>query len=287
MKNLLLLLSIVLLSFHFNAKEVYSVIAKNGLIIRSKPDANSKRIGKYICGVDVILIEKTNIPFSIINTGDTINGYWYKVKSEIDTSGYVFSGYLFEKPISYSLSMGGFSKIEYENFDFKISNFCFYMKNKNFVNNNFIAISEGVGEYVNNDLIQIDTKKETNNITISYTCIETVKGNNNAGAKYDWTGSAPYKTIKRKNKYFFRLPDFQNSKIRESTATKLNLGELLNPKGSPNTTYSEGGGWFPIYNWNGVTVVYLNTAILLKIDIIYKDKTTETKIISIWKSYGC
>lgn len=79
------------------AQETMYVNADNGLIVREKPNRNSKRIGKFTYAEKVRVQEKTNIQLSIIDDGKKIDGSWYKVRGLIKgelKSGYVFSGFL-------------------------------------------------------------------------------------------------------------------------------------------------------------------------------------------------
>ncbi|AUC76280.1 SH3 domain-containing protein [Olleya sp. Bg11-27] len=76
----------------------YKVFAKNGLIIRDRPEGNP--IGKFDYGDVIEIIEKTAIEMDYEEEAYvTIEGYWYKTSffdktSNIKQQGYVFSGYL-------------------------------------------------------------------------------------------------------------------------------------------------------------------------------------------------
>lgn len=82
----------------FEKKDVYKVFAKNGLIIRDRPEGNP--IGKFDYGEEIEVIENTNIKFRVEEGWDnTIYGYWFKTiffdkTTGLKKEGYVFSGYL-------------------------------------------------------------------------------------------------------------------------------------------------------------------------------------------------
>lgn len=96
--NITLILLVFLSSFRVNGQEYFSVIAENGLVVRTEPKANSERVGKLYCGEPVELIKKTNIKLQLKDNGKLIKGEWYLVESKSRTleilKGYVFSGYL-------------------------------------------------------------------------------------------------------------------------------------------------------------------------------------------------
>jgi len=102
----IILISIYLLSFFIaQSQESYFTIAPSGLIIRSEPNINSKRIGKLPYGSTVKLLEKTGMKLQITDDGKTIDGEWVKVKfdnnlfvvsetEEYKSEGYVFNRFL-------------------------------------------------------------------------------------------------------------------------------------------------------------------------------------------------
>ncbi len=86
---------------------LYSTIAASGLIVRAEPGINSTRIGKIPYGSIVELLEETEVRFSTIENGDTIKGFWVKIKfnnvpfrvldpgiNKFKEEGYVFSGFI-------------------------------------------------------------------------------------------------------------------------------------------------------------------------------------------------
>lgn len=100
---ILLLFSLNILSQNtFNQKK-YSVTAKNGLIIRNKPNVNAEKIGKIDYNKKIIIIEKTNISFET----ESVKGYWVKIKTNDLKYGFVFNGFLklyTEEKIIYALN---------------------------------------------------------------------------------------------------------------------------------------------------------------------------------------
>ena len=81
--------------------EKFYVKAENGLIIREKPESNSKRLGKFDYGDEVAVLEKTDIFFSITENEEVVSGHWLKVKGleKEQIVGYVFDGFLTNKRV--------------------------------------------------------------------------------------------------------------------------------------------------------------------------------------------
>ncbi len=77
------------------------VNAPNGLTCREAPDIKAEKIGKFDLGARLGLLEKTNIPFQVVDQGELLKGEWIKVRFADYTwqdpykplSGYVFSGF--------------------------------------------------------------------------------------------------------------------------------------------------------------------------------------------------
>ena len=87
------------------------VKADNGLIVREKPNKNSKRIGKLDYGSKVYVFEQTENKLELIDEGKTIKGNWARIKEvNGNISGFVFNGYLTTESISNNL------KIRFEEF---------------------------------------------------------------------------------------------------------------------------------------------------------------------------
>ncbi len=77
------------------------VNAPNGLSCRKAPDIKAEKIGKFDLGARLGLLERTNIPFQVVDQGELVKGEWIKVcfsdyTWKVDNkplSGYVFSGF--------------------------------------------------------------------------------------------------------------------------------------------------------------------------------------------------
>ncbi len=84
----------------------FTVVAKNGLLIRESPDVNSNRIGKLPFNTDIEVLEKTNVLFTFEDEEGytTTEGHWVKIAVDnLNTShqyGYIFDGFLtpYEQP---------------------------------------------------------------------------------------------------------------------------------------------------------------------------------------------
>lgn len=100
MKSKLIFLFLFLFKF-VCAQQVLYVNADNGLIVRSAPQKDSKRLGKLEYGSMVEVLEETEIEIIIQDGPEYITGRWVEI-SEIDGNlyGYVFDGYLTSDRIS-------------------------------------------------------------------------------------------------------------------------------------------------------------------------------------------
>ncbi|WP_108866816.1 SH3 domain-containing protein [Aquimarina aquimarini] len=78
----------------------FVVIAKNGLLIRERPDIYSERIWQLPFNKDIEVLEKTDVSFSFKDEESyvTIDGHWVKVAFDNvngnNQHGYVFDGFL-------------------------------------------------------------------------------------------------------------------------------------------------------------------------------------------------
>jgi len=92
MKNL----SIFLCFFSLTLSAQYHYVkANNGLIIREKPNKNSKRIGKLEHASSVIILNSTGIKLEVKDGTKTIAGEWVEIENSLgNQKGYVFDGYL-------------------------------------------------------------------------------------------------------------------------------------------------------------------------------------------------
>ena len=100
MKNVLTILLLILTNYIFG-QQIQYVNADNGLIIREKPNASSKRIGKLEYGTRVDIIKETEFDLTIKDGDKNISGKWVEIQ-EIDGSqkGYVFNGFLTSNRLS-------------------------------------------------------------------------------------------------------------------------------------------------------------------------------------------
>ncbi len=101
----------ILIFFHFNfllGQEGLYVSAANGLIVRSQPSKNSKRIGKLPFAEKIVDYSNTNRFDEIIDEGTTIKGEWYYITAyDIHSNkiaGYVFNSFLTPKVLKKKLN---------------------------------------------------------------------------------------------------------------------------------------------------------------------------------------
>jgi hypothetical protein len=110
---------IILLTFIFNflfCEDYLNVMTKSGVLLREKPNTNSKSIAHIDSGKKVIINKTSNVPF----TYENIPGFWFNVNYN-STNGFVFSGFLSKLPypadftdiIQYSTNSFG-SQISYK-----------------------------------------------------------------------------------------------------------------------------------------------------------------------------
>ena len=97
MKNLLLFVLPLLMSFSIQAQSVYYVSAENGLFARKAPDRGSSSITKLNYGTKVDVLERTGLHLDILDRGDKVSGEWVKINAHLPydlVQGYVFDAYL-------------------------------------------------------------------------------------------------------------------------------------------------------------------------------------------------
>ncbi|CAL2081476.1 SH3 domain-containing protein [Tenacibaculum sp. 190524A02b] len=108
MNKIILIILVLTACSSFYGQEIRYVNADNGLIVREKPNKNSKRLGKFKYAEKIEVQEKTGIKFSIVDNGEKINGSWLKVQGSMDNKpikGYVFSGFLTGKELKKRLEI--------------------------------------------------------------------------------------------------------------------------------------------------------------------------------------
>lgn len=99
----------LLFTLSFIGQEIKFVNAPNGLIIRSKPDKNAKRLGKFSRNSKVLVINETKKTLSVVDDGKTINGKWVEMEDTIQNlKGYVFDGFLADKVPNKGASSGNY-----------------------------------------------------------------------------------------------------------------------------------------------------------------------------------
>jgi len=92
LKNIIYILFLFISVISYSQKCI--VKASSGLNVREEPNLDSKKVGKLTLNQTVSIIEGSNNILKVEDEGNTIEGYWVKVKSDNGISGYVFEGYL-------------------------------------------------------------------------------------------------------------------------------------------------------------------------------------------------
>jgi len=220
MKKRYIAVLILIFSTHFNSwsqnerKEntFFTVAAKSGLTVRSKPSINSEKIGKFPPGEHLELIEDTGIFLSVMDNGLPVNGNWFKVKrmnhswdKKPSLTGYVFSGYLLKnknRPYNPSNAIAtNNSTISFDNFNLK---FYFYetynnSKDHNIVKNDTIYTFEDVFNNLSDKLVHIQPKIKVKKVELFYTFTERIweysKNEQNSKKPYSWKGNASFKKL--------------------------------------------------------------------------------------------
>ncbi len=153
-KILLLIVLLAQTSFLFAQREMY-VSAKNGLVIRAKPNKNSERIGKFKYAEKLKVHVKTGKKINIIDNGIMLKGEWYKVSSIKNNSitGYVFSAYLTESEIKNTFKFISYN----DDFDY------FFLNVKDSKDSllTFIHNTKDVINYLKDDIVEITWKHDT------------------------------------------------------------------------------------------------------------------------------
>lgn len=152
LKKLILLTLLIQGAFLFAQKEVY-VSAKNGLIVRNKPNRTAERIGKFNHAEKLNLLQKTGKQIIVIDDGKTIKGEWYKVDSNNALTGYVFSGFLSDKKLKNSF--------EFISYNTDYDYFFLEVRNRKGDVETFIHNTEEDIKYLRGDIIEIAWKEDS------------------------------------------------------------------------------------------------------------------------------
>lgn len=288
---------VILLSLLFfvptQAQELYSVIADNGLNVREKPSLNSEHIGKFYCGEDIKLIEKTNVNLSVNEHGKTINGFWYIVTStsreDSVLRGYVFSGYLLKRNDHRNMGLicprgeiDCITDFSTNNNQFKIFNFQIEGQS---TKKDTLILYEDVFNEIGDKLLKIEPKKAYKKIEVYYTRIESLneygRKENSFGEIPKWKGHKPYIKLESSNEFYYRIPLTDYDHIRESRAKALSLERAANWDDVGE------GWWVPKYKYKGVIAPYEIRSVLLKIITTDLKNQRQIEFIEIILSYGC
>jgi len=289
MKPLYLLIVFISLIINVRAQEFYSVAAEHGLIIRQKADMTSPRVGKFLCGQDLKLIQKTDIPVEVQDQNETIKGHWYFMSSPSGFKGYVFSGYLLPKQESWR--NGVTCEDEYIPCSTELSTqnnmleiFNFEIEGQDHKPDTLV-LYEAVFNEIGDKLLKVKPRKEFQNIEVYYTRMETLNAWETAkdsnGIISKWKGHHPFIKLESFNQYFYRIPPTDYDNVREKRARIMHL------KRSPDWDESGEGGWFPRYIYKGQIVPYEISSIIIKIVTTDSKNISTTEYIEIGLSYGC
>lgn len=150
----LLILLITQTSFLFAQREMY-VSAKNGLVVRTTPNKNSKRIGKFKYAEKLKIHLKTGKKINIIDHGNVLKGEWYKVSSTGNKSliGYVFSAYLTNSEIKNTFKFISYN----DDSDYFFLN----VKDNKDSLFTFIHNTNDIINYLKDDIVEITWKHDT------------------------------------------------------------------------------------------------------------------------------
>lgn len=269
------------------SQEYYSVASSNGITLRQSPDITSRKIGGLSIGEDVVVIEKTDLSLEINDGGKRITGFWYKVKSIQEFTGYVFSGYLIEKkqnPFNGSSCRNNKewcgNTVVMRNFNFNIYG---YSNDDIFYKKDTVELLESIGTDISDKLLYIKPQSDSVKVQVFYAIHELLSYWSEDGSQpqFLFNGYQPYKALKAKNQYFFRIPQVNSDSIRESRA--INEGW----KEAPNFREVGEGWWVPSYIHQGKQGFYTIDGMYLKVILTYPNGTSETKIIIASFTDGC
>ncbi|WP_196889262.1 SH3 domain-containing protein [Aureivirga sp. CE67] len=289
MKKFLFLVLILVAVNTLNAQKYYTVIAKSGLNIRTEPNLNSQKVGKFEFGENLELIKSSGITFDILDEGKKVVGKWVKMQSEDGTNGYVFSGFLLPAERNPKDVPGcdpdfGTCGIKASNdfFDLEIFDFQGQVYE---IKNDTLYVADEMSE-ISHKLIHIKPNKKYKKVKVSYTYMERMYPFNKIGliennTGEEWIGTDSYNEIKYNKGAFFRGPNLNSDKIQKERVKKLNLTK------SEYWGHNGEGAWVPTYNFRGTVYAYSIPYTLFKLILTDHSGNETIKYIQISNPSGC
>lgn len=294
--NKVLFLLLLVLVFRVNAQDYFSVIAENGLWIRTEPSLKSGRIEQLSVGQDILIVEKTGIRASINENDEKIDGEWYKIaETKGNKAGYVFSGYLLEKKENQNNGFNRdgkynrYTKVSFEKFDLKIYN---YRIQENITKKkDTIQVFEYVFNEIGDKLLHIIPKQKKDSISVAYTIVENINEQYNyreiKSTEFDnwnenrvrWKGQEEFANLNNKFN-FFRIPTTQYEQKEVFRKQNLQLRDTLIDLSGESSNIAT-------LIYKGKPCTYGLGPVILRIELYSENGEKSTKYLTIDLSYGC
>jgi len=283
----------------FYGQQLYSVIAKNGLVVRDAPSTTGERVGKIPMAKYVWELEKTQIALSIKDGEERIRGNWMKVEFNGNLTGYVFDGYLMPVDSTWQGQDIGCdsgilcnSSFLFDNFEMIIYNYQTEGEESN--EGDSLFCYETVFNEVGSKVMEITPNIDVDSIQVLTTVVESIteqydymsqeewneeKYNNWELNKVTWEGHEDFVPMLQKRNYF-AIPETPYESQEEFRKQKMSLRDTLVDRSGES--------------WNVATMVfhekpclYVITDVMFKVILFKNGKAIEEKIIVINLSYGC
>lgn len=281
------------LNLNVEAQEFYSVIAENGLLIRSEPGLEADRIGKLSAGEDVEIIERTGKDLLIKEGDRNLRGEWFEIISEEDSTGYVFSGYLLAKETEDLYGCNDRipcnTNISFESFQVIIYN---YQTQSNITRKkDTIHTFEWGMNSIGDHLLHVIPNQDIDSMRVSFTVVETIEEQFNykeqtwegvdkwKKEQVRWKGHEPFVELQNHSN-FFRIPQINYNEQEQFRQEKMNLRDtMVNLSGESQ---------------NIATLIYKEKACryhiptaLIKVILYFPERPAETRFLEVELAYGC
>ncbi|MCC6372695.1 MAG: SH3 domain-containing protein [Bacteroidia bacterium] len=280
------------------AQTYYTVIAKNGVVVRQNPDSRSKQIASFSFGQT---FEVHTVPGSSIAG----NNNWIEVKLSPKSTGYVSTQYVLRSYLSEEESRQGCltsmdkehsAKVMFKKFDLFI--YCYAVfKNcyDDLIRKDSVYLCEETFYETSNKILEITPKIAIDSVSVFYTKVESideqvdyrkpaVQAKNWSYETWykntvHWKGMEEYVRLEKRNN-FFRLPIVQYQNVEKLRKKKMALRDtLVNLSGETDNIAT--------MVYKGKPCTYLIESVILKIILYPKNSAPETRHIKIILSYGC
>lgn len=271
-----------------DAQNNFNVIAVDGLYMRATPNAEGRRLYRFLFGEELRLVDTLPMPFQSYEFSLDDPNSWFRVQNHQGVKGYVYGYYL--SPKVYPPNPP-YTDDEYGSRNTTIYTDAATIIVPNYQNegllkrNDTIYIGEAVFNEIGDKVIYVMPKDSQAVVQVEYTCVEELNpwGARNAEGQLvpKWKHHEPFEQLPSLHQYFFSIPVTQYDSIRERSARALQLER------SPNWDHVGEGWWVPMYVYHETIVPYQITSVLMKVTLHHKKGAKEEIILNFGLSYGC